>query len=79
MSGMHDVNNQYVTIEIPIEMVARLDKTAKAAGLSRSAYIRALIDDATRSVMLTSDDILEIARKVRENENAREKKRKRKN
>ena len=78
MSGMHDINNQYLTIEIPIEMVARLDKTAKRAGLSRSAYLRALIDTATRSVILTSDEIYAIAEKVKANETARAKKRKRK-
>ena len=78
MSGMHNINNQYLTVEIPIEMVARVDKTAKQAGLSRSAYIRALVDEATRSVMLTSDEIHAIAEKVKANEAAREKKRKRK-
>jgi metal-responsive CopG/Arc/MetJ family transcriptional regulator len=78
MSGMHDINNQYLTVEIPIEMVARLDRTARGAGLSRSAYVRALVNESTRSVELTSDEIYAIAEKVRANETARAKKRKRK-
>jgi len=59
-------------------MVARLDKTAKRASLSRSAYLRALVDAATRSITLTSDEIYAIAEKVKANETARAKKRKRK-
>ena len=61
-------NNRSVTLRLPRELYYRIKQRADACGMDVSAYIRTVLNEDTRNVVLTYDDIMTIAQEVRDAE-----------
>ena len=75
MSGKRDINKRQICFGVRIETVKKVEKLSDLH--KREKYtdeINAILEDATRDVVLTSDDYAKIAEEVKRNEAKRSKK-----
>ena len=54
--GQHKANEKMVGVWLDIELIVKLEKACKKAGMSKVAYISGLIIDATADIELTEED-----------------------
>lgn len=74
MSNMLAVDKQKICFQLPIRLVARLDKMAVAASMSRNEIVNVILAREADNVPLTEEDIDEINKKIRKNIHARQSK-----
>ena len=54
--NQHKANEKMIGVWLDIELIAKLERASKMAGMSKAAYISGLVADATRDVELTEED-----------------------
>ena len=75
MSGKRDINKRQICFGVRIETVKKVEKLSEQN--NRDKYtdeINAILEDATRDVVLTAEDYTKIAEEVKRNEEKRSKK-----
>jgi hypothetical protein len=77
---MHEspIDSRSICVDIPIEIVCKVKRKAKALGTTMRDAIIAMLTVATKDVRLTPDDYAAIAQEEKENESKRNKERDRK-
>ena len=68
MSNMPNVNKRFVNSLLPLELIAKIRKQAKARKMTTTELIAWVLDRELASVELTSADYEWIAAEVRKNE-----------
>ena len=71
MSNMPNVNKKFVNSLLPLELIAKIRKEAKARKMTTTELIVWILDRRLDSVELTADDYEWIAKEVRKNETKR--------
>ena len=74
MSNMPDINKKFVNSLLPIELVAKIRKEAKARKMTTTEFIVWILDKRLERVELTAEDYEWIAQEVRKNEMKRKSK-----
>jgi hypothetical protein len=54
--GQHKPNEKMIGVWLDIELIAKLERACKKAGMTKVAYIAGLITDATADIELTEED-----------------------
>ena len=68
MSNMPDLTKKFVNSLLPIELVAKIRKEARARKMTTTEFIVWILDKRLEQVELTAEDYEWIAQEVRKNE-----------
>ena len=68
MSNMPDINKRFVNSLLPLELVAKIRRQAKARKMTTTELIVWTLDRELSSVVLSAEDYEWIAAEVRKNE-----------
>lgn len=74
MSGYPDINKRKIMLRLRIETVTKVEKKATENHRFYTDEICAILEDATRDVVLTAEDYRKIAEEVKQNEISRKSK-----
>jgi hypothetical protein len=68
---MPAIDKRKVSLQLKIETIAKIDHAAIAAHLSRNAVVQGYLDKATEEIVLTPEEIQEVAEEIKMNSEAR--------
>lgn len=75
MGNMPAVDKVLRSVQLPRLLLAKLDHRAKETGFNRNQIINMILDEGTKDVELTNEEIDEVNRKIKEARDARKNRR----
>lgn len=73
MSNMPAVDKRTVSLQLKIKVIAKLDQIARVSGLSRNQIANTMLDEGTKHVLLTDEELEEVNDAIKKNRDKRKK------